>query len=108
MLLVKALLAFGANINHQGLNEFTPLDLAINGQHAEVESVLLEHGAKSSAQLIGQRRHFSQVCMYMYMAIAACFVVCIIYLLKASCFVEYHFQWLWNSTCGIGVVCVWY
>jgi predicted acylesterase/phospholipase RssA len=50
--LVKTLLAFGANINEQGLNDFTPLDLAIHCQCSEVETVLLEHGAKGSAKLI--------------------------------------------------------
>lgn len=55
VLLVKTLLAFGANINEQGLNDFTPLDLAIHNQSPEVEALLLEHGAKSSANLIAEK-----------------------------------------------------
>ena len=55
-LLVKTLLAFGANINEQGVNDFTPLDLAIHCQCSEVEKVLLEHGAKGSAKLIVQQQ----------------------------------------------------
>ena len=60
-LLVKTLLVFGANMNQQGLNEFTPLDLAIHNQCPEVERVLLEHGAKGSVNLIVQKRTFSKV-----------------------------------------------
>ena len=56
VLLVKTLLAFGANMNHQGLNDFTPLDLAIHTQCSEVERVLLEHGAKGSVNLIVQKQ----------------------------------------------------
>lgn len=58
---MKVLLAFGANMNHQGLNDFTPLDLAIHTQCPEVERVLLDQGAKGSVQLIIQKRLFSQV-----------------------------------------------
>lgn len=61
VLLVKTLLAFGANINDQGLNDFTPLDLAIHCQSSEVERVLLEHGAKGSAKLIVQQQRPSVV-----------------------------------------------
>ena len=61
VLLVKTLLAFGANINDQGLNDFTPLDLAIHCQSPEVEKVLLEHGAKGSAKLIVQQQRPSVV-----------------------------------------------
>ena len=61
ILLVKTLLAFGADMNHQGLNDFTPLDLAIHSQSSEVERVLLEHGAKGSANLIIQKQKLSVV-----------------------------------------------
>ena len=43
-------------MNHQGLNDFTPLDLAIHTQSPEVERVLLEHGEKCSADLIVQQQ----------------------------------------------------
>ena len=59
--LVKTLLVFGANINEQGLNDFTPLDLAIHCQCSEVEKVLLEHGAKGSAKLIVMQQQPSVV-----------------------------------------------
>jgi calcium-independent phospholipase A2 len=60
--LVKILLAFGANMNHQGLNDFTPLDLAMHTQCPEVEHVLMDHGAKGSVRLIVRKhRCFSVV-----------------------------------------------
>jgi hypothetical protein len=59
--LVKILLAFGANMNHQGLNDFTPLDLAMHTQCPEVERVLLDHGAKGSVCLIAQRQRLFSV-----------------------------------------------
>ncbi len=53
----KALVVFGADINQQGSNEFTPLDLCIdNGQLEELESLFMEVGAKSSSQLIKQKQ----------------------------------------------------
>lgn len=61
VLLVKTLLVFGADINQQGLNDFTPLDLAINSQCSQVESVLLEHGAMGSVNLLVQKQHPSIV-----------------------------------------------
>ena len=52
---VKALVVFGANINQQGCNQFTPLDLAIdNGKVPDIEEVLFTHGAKSSAHLMAK------------------------------------------------------
>ena len=54
---MKILIAFGANINHLGLNDFTPLDLAMYTQCPEVEHVLLDQGAKGSVRLIS-RKHF--------------------------------------------------
>ena len=51
---------FGADINRKGYNEFTPLDLAINNaQVPGIEELLLERGAKSSANLLAQKVKFS-------------------------------------------------
>lgn len=61
VLLVKTLLVFGADINQQGLNDFTPLDLAIDSQCSQVESVLLEHGAKGGVNIMVQKQHPSFV-----------------------------------------------
>lgn len=59
MLCSKALIVFGADINLQGSNQFTPFDLTIdNGHLPDLESLFMELGAKSSAQLI-QTRKFS-------------------------------------------------
>lgn len=56
MLCVKALIAFGANINQRGYNEFTPLDLAIdNGRLPHIEELLISLHAKSSALLMTTR-----------------------------------------------------
>ena len=50
---VKTLIAFGANVNQCGYNEFTPLDLAINhGRVPNVEEILISLGAKGSAFLM--------------------------------------------------------
>ena len=52
---VKALVVFGANINQQGCNQFTPLDLAIdNGKVPDIEQLLLNLGAKSGTQLMAK------------------------------------------------------
>ena len=48
-------------MNHQGLNDFTPLDLAMHTQCPEVERVLLDHGAKGSVCLIAQRQRLFSV-----------------------------------------------
>ena len=69
-LLVKTLLMFGADMNQQGLNDFTPLDLAIHNQCSEVERVLLEHGAKGSVNLIVQKRTFSKVSIMIIIVLA--------------------------------------
>ena len=69
-LLVKTLLVFGADMNQQGLNDFTPLDLAIHNQCSEVERVLLEHGAKGSVYLIVQKRTFSKVSIMIIIVLA--------------------------------------
>ena len=53
-------------MNHQGLNDFTPLDLAIHTQYPEVERILLDQGAKGSVQLIAQKRLFSHVSLSHY------------------------------------------
>lgn len=53
---MKTLVLFGANINDQGYNEFTPLDLAINNtKMPKIEGLLMDLGAKSSAQLMHKR-----------------------------------------------------
>ncbi len=53
----KASIAFGAEINQQGCNQFTPLDLAINnGNLPSIEAILLELGAKSSTQKFAESR----------------------------------------------------
>lgn len=58
MLCVKALIAFGADVNLRGNNEFTPLDIAIDsGKVPAIEEILMELGAKGSAQLLGRRKH---------------------------------------------------
>ena len=50
---VKALVVFGADVNMEGRNHFTPLDLAINnGTIPDVEEMLISLQAKGSAQLI--------------------------------------------------------
>ena len=52
-LCVKTLIAFGANINQRGYNEFTPLDLAIdNGRLPHIEEILINLHARSSALLM--------------------------------------------------------
>ena len=51
-------------MNHLGLNDFTPLDLAMLTQCPEVERVLLDHGAKGGLELHAAARkqhHFSAV-----------------------------------------------
>ena len=48
-------------MNHQGLNDFTPLDLAIHTQCAEIERVLLEQGAKGSANLMAEKQRLYSV-----------------------------------------------
>ncbi len=51
----KALVVFGADINQPGSNEFTPFDLCIdNGHLSDLESLFMDLGAKSSAQLMKQ------------------------------------------------------
>lgn len=46
---------FGADINKQGCNQFTPLDLAINsGSLLSIEAVLTKLGAKSSTQKMAE------------------------------------------------------
>ena len=42
-------------MNHLGLNDFTPLDLAMHTQCSEVEHVLLDQGAKGSVRLISRK-----------------------------------------------------
>ena len=50
---IRALLAFGANINAEGRNQFTPLDLATHeGTIPEIERTLTRMGAKTSSRLI--------------------------------------------------------
>ena len=50
---VKVLVVFGADVNIEGRNHFTPLDLAINnGRVPDVEELLINLQAKGSAQLI--------------------------------------------------------
>ena len=50
---VKALVVFGADVNMEGRNHFTPMDLAINnGTVPEIEELLINLQAKGSAQLI--------------------------------------------------------
>ena len=49
----KALVVFGADVNMEGRNCFTPIDLAIdNGTTPKVEELLINLRAKSSNQLI--------------------------------------------------------
>lgn len=50
---VKVLVVFGADVNMEGRNYFTPMDLAINnGTVPEIEDLFIKLQAKSSAQLI--------------------------------------------------------
>ena len=50
---VKALIVFGADVNMEGRNHFTPLDLAINhGKVPDIEDLFISLQAKGSAQLI--------------------------------------------------------
>ena len=50
---VKALVVFSADVNMEGRNHFTPLDLAINnGTIPDIEEMLISLQAKGSAQLI--------------------------------------------------------
>ena len=60
-------------MNHLGLNDFTPLDLAMHTQCPEVEHVLLDHGAKGRLELHAAAEKCRQFCAvnnkeYMYVA----------------------------------------
>ena len=60
---VKTLIVFGADVNMEGRNHFTPLDLAIDqGNVPDIEDLLISVQAKGSAQLI--QRSQSQVMGY--------------------------------------------
>ena len=53
----KIALVFGADINIQGCNQFTPLDLVINsGSLPSIETTLLELGAMGSTQKLCDNR----------------------------------------------------
>lgn len=53
----KVSIVFGADINKQGCNQFTPLDLVINsGQLPSIETFLLELGAVGSTQKLADCR----------------------------------------------------
>ena len=50
---IRALLAFGANVNMVGRNNFTPLDLAMNKESIpDIEVALIRIGAMTSSQLL--------------------------------------------------------
>jgi len=52
----KALIVFGADINMQGSNMFTPFDLCIDhGQLSEIETIFMNLGAKSSSTIIADK-----------------------------------------------------
>lgn len=52
---VRATIVFGADINKQGCNQFTALDLVINnGRLPDIETILLELGAKGSTQKMAE------------------------------------------------------
>ena len=54
---IRASIVFGADINKQGCNQFTPLDLVINnGNLSSIETILLNLGAKSSTQKLAENR----------------------------------------------------
>lgn len=54
---IRALLAFGANVNAEGRNHFTPLDLAMDKSTIpEIEVVLVRMGAMTSSQLMKNSR----------------------------------------------------
>ena len=59
--LVKTLLAFGANLNYQDWNHFTPLDLAMHLQCSDVQHILMDHGAKGSVRLIVRKHRLFSV-----------------------------------------------
>lgn len=51
----RAAIVFGADINKQGCNQFTALDLVINnGKLPAIETILLELGAKGSTQKMAE------------------------------------------------------
>ena len=70
ILLVKALLAFGASVNHRDWNRFTPLDLAVHSQHSNVEALLLKYGAKPGVEFIQQEYILNIVSSYTSLAMA--------------------------------------
>ena len=59
---VKAAIVFGADINKQGCNQFTPLDLVISdGTLSHIETILMDLGAKGSTQKMAECRQHKKI-----------------------------------------------
>ncbi len=59
---IKAAIVFGADLNKQGCNQFTPLDLVISdGTLSSIEIILLDLGAKGSTQKMAECRQQKKI-----------------------------------------------
>lgn len=59
---VRAAIVFGADINKQGCNQFTPLDLAISdGTISSIETILQDLGAKGSTQKMAECQEYKKM-----------------------------------------------